>query len=381
MSSSSGSPEPAMTFVDQPEATFSDEPTRVDTIVARFFSRQSGSTLALIGSTGVDLAVGADGKDDCAVLNISGPLSLVFGSDYVRGPKFLLYERGLLNNFDIGYYLIIANVSDIAAMGARPLAVTTVVRYPKTLSDQDFEALVAGIAEATRVCGTVNVGGDIGAAERIILSASAIGGCEPGTVLTRGGARAGDFLCLTGAVGTAGAAVAYFGDDSWSSKLASDLEDELLLAWKRPVARTVEGGILSTGRFATACQDVSDGLKATLEQLRAASGVGFVVDGDALPIARSTKAVAKLAGVDHVALAMSASVDFQLAFTVDPADLGACAQAFDQADRQMHVIGRATGGMELMLQGSTGDPVPLPGVAWRHQGGNIAKLAVGRTNP
>lgn len=359
-----------------PEAMISDEPKRVDQIVSRFFSAQSGTQLANIDSTKIGLTLGADKKDDCAVLDISGPVTLVFGSDYVRGPKFYLYERGLLNNFDIGYYLIVANVSDIAAMGAKPLAVTTIVRYPDTLSDRDFEAIFAGIDEAARACGTVNVGGDIGGAERIILSAAAIGACSPGQALTRSGADPGDLLCLTGPVGTAGAAVAYFGEDAWDARLASDVEDELLMAWKRPVARTLEGALLSAEQLATSCQDVSDGLKATLEQLATASGVGFIVDRDAVPIARSTMEVASLTGVDPIVLAMSASVDFQLAFTLDPVLLSRCQKLFRAAAREMHVIGKATEVKELRLRSPYGGLKPLPGVAWRHQDGNIAKLVI-----
>jgi thiamine-monophosphate kinase len=355
---------------------YSDEPTRVDSIVARFFSNQSGTGLARVGSTVITLALGADKKDDCAVIDISGPVSLVFGSDYVRGPKFALYELGLLDNYDIGYYLIVANISDIAAMGASPVAVTTVVRYPPTLSDIEFEQIIAGIDDAAKACETVNVGGDIGGAERIILSASALGACVPGCALTRVGARPGDLLCVTGPVGAAGAAVTYFSDKSLAARLSPDVEASLLASWKRPVARTVEGALLGRQRLATACQDTSDGLKATVEQLAAASGVGFVVERESLPISESTGAVAKLIGIDAVALALSASVDFQLAFTINPVTLSRCEEEFDRARRQMFVIGAATEDRGVQLRHIDGRMQHLPGVAWRHQGGDVAKLAM-----
>jgi selenophosphate synthase len=72
-----------------------------------------------------------------------------------------------------------ANLSDIAAMGALPIALLTVVRYPRSLPDDDFTALMEGIRDACRQVGTPNVGGDIGSAERIILSASALGIVAP----------------------------------------------------------------------------------------------------------------------------------------------------------------------------------------------------------
>ena len=282
----------------------SDEPTRVDRIVSRFFGKQSGTEVAHIDETTVTLVCGADKKDDCAVYDISGPVTLVFGSDYVRGPKFRLYEIGLLSAFDLGYYLVVANLSDIAAMGAVPIGLTTVVRYSHDVTDADFESILAGIYQAAADHGALNVGGDIGGAERIILSASAIGVCELGHVLTRAGAESGDLLCVTGPLGTAGAAVAYFGSSSIAGRLSGELEDELLAAWRRPVARVAEGRILASRRLASACQDVSDGLKATVEQLGSAGGVGFCLEEGALPISSSTREVARLLDTDPTALAL-----------------------------------------------------------------------------
>lgn len=357
----------------------SDEPTRVDNIVRRFFSDQSGSLLAEVPGAAVTLSIGADNKDDCAVYDLSGPVSLVFGSDYVRGPKFMLYEAGYLSNFDIGYYLVVANVSDIAAMGAIPIGLTTIIRYPKDLSDEQFEQILAGIHQAATDYGTLNVGGDIGGAERIILSASALGVCESGKALTRSGASVGDLLCVTGPVGTAGAAVAYFGNDTLCGKATPEVEKELLAAWKKPIARVAEGRVLVENGLATACQDVSDGLKATIEQLGSASGVGFIVDAEAVPFAASTEAVAGLSGVDPLGLAMSASVDFQLAFTINAASLERCRSAFTNKGLTLTVIGETTQELDVLLR-RDGNVGPLPGVAWRHQEAAISTLVTDQLN-
>src|SRR5437762_3018688 len=75
----------------------------------------------------VSLAVRAEDQDDCAVYDFSDNLSLVVGMDFVRGTGFKLFQEGLLDYFDLGYYLVVANLSDIAAMGAKPIGLTTVV--------------------------------------------------------------------------------------------------------------------------------------------------------------------------------------------------------------------------------------------------------------
>ncbi|BCJ62373.1 thiamine-phosphate kinase [Micromonospora endophytica] len=357
----------------------SDEPTRVAKLVGAFLSGQSGAVLG--DGPHATLTAGADSTDDCAIYDLDGPVTLVVGSDYVRGAKFALYEQGLLTNFDIGYYVVAANLSDIAAMGAAPIGVLTVVRYPHDLDDDGFLDIMAGIHRACTDSGTLNVGGDIGNAERIVLSGSAIGICRTGTALTRRGARPGDHLCVTGPCGILGAAVAYFPKrhaNGWT--LPEHLEQDLLAGWRRPRARVAEGRLLCTGGYATACQDTSDGLKATIEQLAAASGVGFDVAEDDIAIHPAVSAVAKLIGSDDITLAMSASADFQLAFTVPADRLDACRDAFARSGLTFDVIGRATPPETgVAFTGRDGTRHALPGVAWKHQASDVSGLVAGVT--
>ncbi|WP_369376197.1 thiamine-phosphate kinase [Streptomyces sp. cg36] len=356
----------------------SDEPTRVQQLVNAFLTGQSGRN---VGADGLDveLTAGADAKDDCAVYEFHTPMSLVVGSDYVRGPKFALYEMGLLSGFDIGYYLAIANISDVAAMGATPIGLLSVVRYPHEVDDAEFREIVAGIHQGCTDCGTLNVGGDIGNAERIILSATAFGVCRPGGALMRGGARPGDLLCVTGPCGLLGAAVAYFPKrDTFARSLSAEVEKRLLDGWKRPRARVAEGRVLGGRGHATACQDTSDGLKATIEQIMRASGVGFRVVEDEVPVDPAVEQVAALMGVEPLALAMSASADFQLAFTVPPGALEKCRTDFADAGLEFHVIGEAdeTGRAESINRHNA--VRPLPGVAWKHQKTDISLLVAER---
>jgi hypothetical protein len=98
----------------------SDEPSRIDAITNTLFGNQSGMwRLELAGEdrgAEISLLLGADGRDDCAIYGIRGDVDMVIGTDYVRGPKFTMYELGLLSVYDLGYYLVMANLSDIAGM-------------------------------------------------------------------------------------------------------------------------------------------------------------------------------------------------------------------------------------------------------------------------
>ncbi|GAA4239338.1 hypothetical protein GCM10022254_59040 [Actinomadura meridiana] len=345
----------------------SDEPTRLADIVAPMFSDQSGWTRQLRDGVKVELLAGADAQDDCAVFGVDGPMEIVLGSDYVRGPKFQLYELGHLSNYDIGYYLAMANLSDIAAMGALPIALLTVIRYPRSLPDVDFTALMEGIRDACSQVGAPNVGGDIGSAERIILSASAMGIVERGRSLLRTGARPGDRLCVTGPTGIAASAQRYFGGSGTDrEKLPTAKEESLLSAWRRPQALVRHGRCLSTSGLVTSCQDTSDGLKAGVQSLAAASGVGFVVEESALPVADIVAEVAQLTGGDLTSVILGDSVDFQLVFTVTADGVPRLSKSFADAGLQLTEIGYATEEHAVCLRRADGRDEDLPGVPWRH---------------
>ncbi|MBA9002709.1 thiamine-phosphate kinase [Thermomonospora cellulosilytica] len=345
----------------------SDEPTRLAAIVTPMFAGQSGASYRLSDGATAQLLAGADAQDDCAVFRLDGSQELVLGSDYVRGAKFGLYELGYLDDYDVGYYLAMANFSDVAAMGAQPIALLSVIRYPKAMPDEDFAQVLRGINDACDQVGAPNVGGDIGTAERLILSASAVGVVEAGRSLRRDGARPGDRLCITGPTGIAAAAQRYFGRlDTAGTRMDETDEQILLNAWKRPRARVAEGRLLSTGGVVTSCQDSSDGLKAGIETIASRSGVGFVVEEEALPVVDAVAQVAKLADIDLIPLLLGDSVDFQLVFTVPAEHVPALRESFDEAGLDFHDIGVATEAPDLLLRTGDGTTRELPGAAWRH---------------
>jgi thiamine-monophosphate kinase len=346
----------------------SDEPTRLrDTVVPIFGDETLGWSAALPNGASSKLVAGVLAQDDCAIFSLQGCQDLVLGSDYVRGSKFTLYELGYLSNFDVGYYLAMANLSDIAAMGAVPIALLTVIRYPVAMSDKDFGNVVKGVRAACDHVGVRNVGGDIGTAERLILSGSAVGVVEPGRALRRNGAKAGDILCVTGRTGMAGAALQYFRSlDDYEGRLSRSSEHRLLNAWRRPDPLIRQGRILCSSGAATSCQDSSDGLKATIESLAAASDVGFTVDEARVPVAPLVANVAELRGRNILDLIFGDSVDFQLVFTVAPQYLRELKGAFRTHDLSLFEIGTATESNDVIMRTANGAAKPLPGEGWRH---------------
>lgn len=349
--------------------TISNEKDRVLNIVRPLVSSAPFLPRALPGVE-IQLAAGASAGDDCAVLALSGEVDLLATTDYVRGPKFSLYERGLLSYYDLGYYLAVANLSDVAAMGGLPLGLLPVIRYPSGFSDEDFASCMRGIVEACRLYGTTPIGGDIGTAERLILSASALGVCERGRSLRRSTAEQHDLIFVSGPIGRAGAAVLYFALVSAGQigSIEPVYEEELLKSWRRPRARFDVARQLVESGERCAVQDVSDGLRATADELGEASQVSAHLNRSLIPVPDSVKAVAERVGVDPVALALSASVDFELAFTLPPA---ADALRHDLEGLGCSHVGRCGPFGPSVLIGDDAEVSPLPGVSWKHQGEDV----------
>src|SRR5262245_33206740 len=102
-----------------------------------------------VAGAGIEATIGLSALDDCAVVPISPEWDLVVGTDFVRGTGFYLFKQGVLGFEDIGFYLIGANASDLAAMGASPLGAVVVTRYTSEMSDSEFEQIMRGIVRAS----------------------------------------------------------------------------------------------------------------------------------------------------------------------------------------------------------------------------------------
>jgi thiamine-monophosphate kinase len=326
------------------------------------------------------LVSSTEDADDCAVYDLPGNLSLVVGMDFVRGTKFTLFQEGYLDYFDIGYYLVVANLSDIAAMGAKPTGLTTVIRYPETLEDADFIQIVEGIQEAASVYKTPIIGGDIGSYDEMVLAATAFGITEQGRYFRRRGTVEGDILCVTGTLGLPTTALVYFTRAKKEGFALSQEEEKVLInSWRRPVAHIAEGSILAKLGVVHACQDVSDGAKATIEQLGQASTIAFKIYENFFPVHSITAKVAAFLQVDPVALACSASVDFHLMFTLSPDELDAAQKALQDEGYELHVIGEAISNAETSCFVRTdGSASTVPGIAWKQQSGNVAQIILGK---
>lgn len=260
-------------------------------------------------------------KDDCAVLE-AGDRYLVATTDMLhRETDF----PEIMSPWQMGWMAMAVNLSDVAAMGADPAGVLMAVGLPKV--DLPFiDQLFAGFADCAESYGTRIVGGDTDSHRELTIVGCALGFVEKELILRRRGARIGDLLCTTGALGGAGGGLWALGQD--------DLQNPLLASLLEPKPRIEEGRALAKSRAATAMMDNSDGLALSLYDLGEASNVGFLVRASDLPMASGLlKTVGRKSAID---LIFSAGGDFELLFTVRPDKLEEARRAC-----QLTVIGRA----------------------------------------
>ena len=206
---------------------------------------------------------------------------------------------------DIGWKALAVNLSDLAAMGAVPAWCTLSLSLPD--ADPGFvDGFLEGFAELARRHEVALVGGDTTRGP-LSVCVTVHGFVEPGQALRRDGARAGDDVWVSGALGDAAAALA-----QWQA--GSAIDPALRARLERPLP-CVELGRRLRG-IASACIDVSDGLLADLSHVCAASGVGARVELAALPA--SAALLVATDGEAMQALQATGGDDYALCFTASP---------------------------------------------------------------
>ncbi len=248
---------------------------------------------------GVTTGIGDDG----AVLQPDSGRELIAVIDtLVEGIHF---PDGI-DPFDIGYRSVAVNLSDIAAMGARPRWMTLALTLPSA-EESWVSRFAEGLHAAAAEFQVALVGGDTTLGKSLVVSVQITGDVVTGTAIQRSGAQVGDQIFVTGTVGDAAAGLELLS--------AGNPDNYLSARFLRPKARVDYGQALSG--IATAAIDLSDGLFADLSKLLNASGVGGVLQIDKLPLSKELCAI--FDPETQRRLALSGGDDYELCFTA-PAD-------------------------------------------------------------
>jgi thiamine-monophosphate kinase len=262
------------------------------------------------GALGPDVLVGPG--DDAAVLALSEERLLLLACDImVEGIHF---RREWCTAAQLGHKAMVQNFSDIAAMGGAPAFAVASLAAPGDLPEVFVEQLAQGLVGAASQYGAALVGGDlVGSPGPIVVDVAVTGWVEREHLLRRSGARPGDAILVTGALGASAAGLTLLQHDITQPEdpsLAAALR-----AHREPVPRLAESHAIAATGAATAMMDLSDGLADDLPRLCAESGVGARLRAEAVPIHPACAAVAEKLGFDPFPLAVSGGEDYELLFT------------------------------------------------------------------
>ena len=218
-----------------------------------------------------------------------------------------------LDAADVGWRALAVNLSDLAAMGAKPAWATLALTLPRLdeVMEDWLEAFALGFGALARQHGVALVGGDTTRGP-LTISVTAAGFVPAGQALLRSGARVGDLVYVTGWPGDAAAGLDLLQGKRQCASRAD--RSTLETRFRRPEPRVVVGQKLRG--LATACIDVSDGLAQDLGRLAAASGVGARLRISELPRSRALQALADEAGA--VRFTLGGGDDYELLFTLPP---------------------------------------------------------------
>jgi thiamine-monophosphate kinase len=287
---------------------------------------------------GVLLGVG----DDAAVLAPPPGEALVATVDaVVEGVHF----DGRFTPEDVGWKALAVNLSDLAAMGARPLWALVALGFPRETPAARLLGVARGAGACARDHRIAVVGGNVSRASELSVTVTVVGAVPEGRALRRDGARPGDLLLVTGTLGDA------------ALGLRPGAPAALARRQRRPTPRLPLGRALLG--IARAAIDLSDGLVQDLGHLCEASRVGAELEAAALPLSDAYLR-AQRGAPDPLAPALGDGEDYELLVAVPHARLREAHAAARATRTPLAVIGRVVQGRGVRVLAPDGSDLPLP---------------------
>jgi thiamine-monophosphate kinase len=276
--------------------------------------------------------------DDCAAIDI--------GKEYLLVTTDMMVQRThipkQMTPYQMGWFLVAMNLSDIAAKGGVPLGVVCSFGLPKKTSELFLKELTKGADACAVDFGTTIVGGDTKETAEVTLCGTAFGTVKKNEFMPRIGARPGDVIAVTGTLGKAGA--------GYYALRYQRMQKKLSKALLEPLPRLMEGQLLAQQHSVTSSMDLSDGLSASLYQLQELSAIGFEIQKNALPLALGLRELfCKNHRIDPYSVALHFGGDYELLVTIPPERFEKTKKILKKRGRNLAMIGTVTQKTDIIL--------------------------------
>ncbi|MBO7281860.1 MAG: thiamine-phosphate kinase [Alistipes sp.] len=247
--------------------------------------------------------------DDCTVLPM-GDEALVMTTDMLI--EDIHFLRGASQAEEVGEKSLMVNISDVAAMGAKPIATLLSIALPESAQGEWSEQFMQGYYEASEREGVALVGGDTTASrDKIAINVVAIGRAPLANIKRRSAAKVGDAICVTGKLGISSKGLVDI--------MFGDLNTAAAKAHRRAQARTTEGLFLGKCEDVHAMMDISDGIASDIKHITNLSKVGARIELNNIP-------------TDYdIRYATTGGEDYELLLTVVPESVEHLAKALYKA--------------------------------------------------
>lgn len=322
--------------------------------IAEHFPSTLGSTFLGIG-------------DDAAIIKLGSKYMAISTDMMVEGVHFDLTYTPLKH---LGYKAITSNLSDICAMNGIPTQVTVSVAFSNRFSLEAIEELYEGIRLACEKYQVDLIGGDTSTSHSgLVISVTAVGEVSSNKITKRSGAKPGDLLILSGDIGGAYMGLQILEREKRvfleHKQMQPDLEpfDYIVGRQLKPEARLDIIKILEELEIVpTSMMDVSDGVASELHHLGKASGVGFEVYEEKIPLDQQTLDTALTFNLNPSIAALNGGEDYELLFTMDQ-------KHYDKLKNHLDfsIIGHATESAgKYLLNTRAGNSFDIKAQGWNH---------------
>ena len=254
-------------------------------------------------------------KDDAALINL-GDKYLTVTSDILfkssHFPDEMTYEQ-------MGEKVVTVNVSDLAAMGSKPIGIIIALGLPKDMLLDDFDSLIDGILKGCSKYGMMLIGGDTNEAKELTVSGTCLGIVGKDEVLMKDGSNPGDILAVTGPLGLAAAGFEILlNPEIEFISLNANYKKIILNHALNPEAKSKIGVLLAENGYVTSATDITDGLASEIGELinSSSKGIGITIYEEKIPTKDFVIKIAEKAGKDPLEFILYYGEDFELLLTI-----------------------------------------------------------------